>query len=140
MVLPDQAGMGGGAGKPGVGVAGAKPMHSRGLTQDHRRGQHAAARDGQHRGGQAFNQVTKLAPQGVDLHGQLSAAMQQLACQPGNKASDGGQVLAEAVDDAVAAQPAGANPQCGVEFVQVPAQPVDHPGALTHQITAMIDQ
>ena len=49
-------------------------------------------------------------------------------------------LLAEAVDDAVAAQPTGGNPQPGVEFVQVPTQPVDHPGALTHEIPAVIDQ
>ena len=84
-------------------------MHSSGLTQVHRCGQHPAARDGQHRRSEAFDQVTKLAPQGVDLHGQLSAAMQQLAGQPGNQASESGQVLAEAVNGAVAAQPTGGN-------------------------------
>ena len=108
---------GGGAGEPGVGVAGAKPVHSGGLAQDHRRGQHPTARDGQYRRSEAFDQVTKLPPQGVDLHGQLSAASKQLPGQPGNQASDRGQLLAETIDDAVATQPAGANPQRGVEFV-----------------------
>jgi len=115
-------------------------VHSSGLAQDHRRGQHPTARDGQHRRSEAFDQITKLPPQGVDLHGQLSAAMRQLAGQPGNKTGARGQVLAEAVDGAVAAQPAGSNLSCGVEFVGVPHSRLTTWVRSPHEMPAVIDQ
>lgn len=108
--------------------------------QDHRCGQHAAARDGQYRRSEGLTRSRSSRHRVlicmVSSGQRASSSRASRAIRPVTVARCSG----EAVDGAVAAQPAGGNPQRGVEFVDVPAQPVDHPGALTHEITAVIDQ
>jgi hypothetical protein len=81
-------------------------------------------------------QLTDLAAEDLD-GGDLGLADHDL-----HQAAVGGGVL-ESGGDATQArtgQPAGAVFQVGVELVQVPAQPVDRPGAFGDQVLAMVDQ
>lgn len=74
------------------------------------------------------------------MHAQLTAALHQLAGQPPDEPITAREAFGESVEICVAAQTTGGHPQSGVEFMQVPAQPVDHPGAFADDILAVIDQ
>ena len=50
-----------------------------------------------------------------------------------------GEDAADAIECGVAVQPGGQF-EVGVQFVQMPAQPVDHAGALGDEVLAVVDQ
>jgi hypothetical protein len=128
-------------GKAGLG---AEPGHASGLGDELGRGQRpTAGQAGQGWGllGDALAQLTvqlaDLVGEGLD-GGDLGLAGHDLH----HGAGVGGGVLTPGGDAAQArtGQPPGGAFQVGVELVQVPAQPVDRPGAFGDQVLAVVDQ
>src|ERR1700754_257294 len=80
--------------------------------------------------------AVEFARTGVEFAG----ALEQFACELGDEPVEIAELVQQPVDGALAAQRSRLGFEPWVEFVQVSADPVLHPRALTNQRVAMIDQ
>ena len=116
-------------------------MHLGGFTDDLGRGQRAATNDGQQRRCNDRDAFGDLGGQLVDLGGEHP----QVLDEPQGQSVHQRVVTVSFKVGSHGVESAGAVNLCrwrppGVEFMQMPAQPGDDPGALSNEVLAVIDQ
>ncbi|GHJ54302.1 hypothetical protein Nm8I071_36090 [Nonomuraea sp. TT08I-71] len=87
-----------------------------------------------------LGQCLDLGLKSVDLQGQLTTSLGDRNGEAGDEAGQTGETLADAVEVADAVQRSRGRVPVAVEFVQVPAQPVDRPGAFGDEGFAVVDE
>jgi hypothetical protein len=85
-------------------------------------------------------QRADLLLESIDLGRQRAAALDQVACDPGDGALEAGEAFGEPSEVARVVERPRGGLVAGVEFVQVPAQPADHAGSFAYQVLAVVDE
>ena len=142
--LPRGARDRGGSGLQREGGLGAESLVAGGVTDQDRRRQCPAASLGQQLGSAGGDELSELAVQSVDLAVEGAQVRQLLARDPGPRAGCGqvAQVALDALQCARLVQRAALQRglELGAQLEQVPANAVHGPGALGHEIAAVIEQ
>jgi hypothetical protein len=76
----------------------------------------------------------------VDLRREGAAALDELACDPGDSPLEFGEALGEPIEVAQVVERPCRRFVAGVELVEMPAEPADHAGSLAHQVFAVVDE
>jgi hypothetical protein len=110
------------------------------LSDDLCGGQGCAAADCQQVGSELGDQWLEFLIERVDLGGQLLAAFNQGARQAGDKPVEASESYGDRGEVFRAPQSTGWKVPGGVEFMQVPAQPVDHAGPFGDEVVTVVSQ